>query len=569
MRLSKLFFRTTKEIPHEAEIPSLQLLERAGYLRKLAKGIYIYTPLMQRVFEKITKIVREELNSVGAQEISMPNLHPKELWEESGRWDDYSAEKLLFTLTDREEHAWCLAPTHEEVCVKLVSNWVTSYKQLPLNLYQIGTKFRDEIRPRFGLMRAKEFLMKDGYSFSSSKEEMEREYAVMRKAYSKIFERMELDFVIVSAHGGKIGQGKSEEFQVKADIGEDVVMVAGNFASNVETAPATPKEFPYDKEFLEKEKIATPNVATIEELSTLTKIAAHKILKTIVYKLVYKDREEFIAIGIRGDRQTNDVKVADIFKPLKVTLASDEEIKRVTKAQKGFLGPIDCPLAFYADQTCAPMTNFLAAANVVDIHFANTNWGRDCPKPKFHDFLLAEEGDACPHEPGATYRIQRGIEVGHIFNIGTKYSDRLNALFQNEKGDMQYFWMGTYGIGIGRTAAAIVEQKHDDNGIIWPLSVAPFSILITAAVMKDEKQRQTAETIYDELKKAGFDPLLDDREQRLGFKLKDSDLLGIPYKLIVGKSFLEKGEFEIESRQREKTFLKQDALVEWAKKNLK
>ena len=569
MRTSKLFFRTFKEAPHEADIVSHQLLERGGYIRKLGKGIYTYTPLMWRVLKKLMHIVREELDKAGAQEIAMPFLHPAQLWKETGRWQDFTAAKLLYTLEDREGHPFCLAPTHEEVAVSAVANWVTSHKDLPINLYQIGTKFRDEIRPRFGLIRAKEFLMKDGYSFSKNPDGMDEQYRLMRVAYSNIFKRLGLDFFIVEAHGGKIGTGKSEEFQVKAEIGEDLVMVCGEYAANVETTKSIPPAYAYDKNMKEKERVKTPGTVTIEELSAFLKVDAQLILKTLVYKLIFSDREEYVAIGIRGDRQVNEVKVCDKFKALEIQLASQEEVRKLTGAGFGFIGPINCPLRFYADLTAEPMTNFVCAINQDDIHEINVNWDRDIPRPVFEDFLLAEAGDGCPHIPGGTYKIQKGIEVGHIFNLGTRYTDKLGACFQDENGKSQPFWMGTYGIGIGRTAAACIEQKHDEKGIIWPQSIAPFQIVVTAAATQDPLLVAAAEKIYEQLTWNGFEPLLDDRDLRLGFKLKDSDLIGIPYKLIVGKTFHGENKVEIEARTGEKSLIEASQIVNWAKENLK
>jgi len=568
MRTSKLFFRTFKEAPHEADIVSHQLLERGGYLRKLGKGLYTYTPLMWRVLKKLMHIVREELERAGAQEISMPFLHPAQLWKETGRWEDFTSANLLYTLADREGHPFCLAPTHEEVVVSVVANWVTSHKDLPLNLYQIGTKFRDEIRPRFGLIRAKEFIMKDGYSFSKNPEGMEEQYRLMRAAYSAVFKRLGLDFVIVEAHGGKIGSGKSEEFQVKAEIGEDIVMVCGDYAANVETTKSLAPSYSYDQNVKDKELVKTPGTTTIDELSAFLHVDPQLILKTIVYKLIFADREEFVAIGIRGDRQVNEVKVGDKFKAIEIQLASQEEVKKLTGASFGFIGPIQCPLRFYADHTTQPMTNFVCAINQDDVHAIQVNWKRDITLPEFDDFLLAEEGDVCPHIPGGTYKIQKGIEVGHIFNLGTRYTEKLGAFFQDESGASLPLWMGTYGIGIGRTAAACIEQKHDDKGIIWPLAIAPYKILITAAATQDPVLVDTAEKIYEQLLLNGCEPLLDDRDLRLGFKLKDSDLIGIPYKLIVGKAFTNEKKVEIEARNGEKTLIEVSEVLSWIKERI-
>lgn len=564
MRLSALLFRTLKQAPSDADIPSHQLLERGGYIHKLGRGLYVYSPLMWRVLKKLQNIIREEMDREGAQEVCFPQLHPEKLWNESGRWDDYISEGLLYTLKDRDDHDYCLAPTAEEVAVDFVSSWKKSYKDLPLNIYQFGNKFRDEIRPRFGLMRGKEFFMKDGYSFSTNAGMMDEHYEQMKRGYCAVFDRLGLTYVLVEAHGGKIAStGRSQEFQVTAEVGEDLVMVCGDHASNVEATVSIAPTFDYATKHEPKEKIDTPDATTIEKLSTSTKTPPQLILKTLIYKL---EAEKYAAIAIRGDRQVNQLKVEAKLGVTDITLATDDEIKRLTGARAGFIGPLDLSIPLYADNTTKPMTNFMCASNENDTHYKNVNWGCDIPTPEFCDFLLAEEGDGCPHIEGGIYKIQRGIEVGHIFNIGTKYSDKLNAHFQDEGGDMQPFWMGTYGIGLGRTAQACVEQTHDERGIIWPLAIAPYKILITAAVTKNPDLVEQAERLYREL--APFEPLLDDREERLGFKLKDADLIGIPYKLIVGKTFTNEGKFEIESRQGEKVLIAKEQLLEWAKSTL-
>ena len=560
MRASQLFFRTFKQPPAEADIASHKLLEQAGYIHKLGRGLYIYSSLMKRVLEKLSAIVREEMTKEGAREVELPHLHPADIWHESGRWDDYTAENLLYTVEDREGHSYCIAPTHEEAMTALVRSWVKSYKELPINLYQIGAKFRDEIRPRFGLIRAKEFLMKDGYSYSPDPQSMDEQYEKMRQAYCVILDRLELDYVLVEAHGGKIaGKGRSQEFQVKTDVGEDTVMICGDYAANVEAAKSIPPSFTYDSSKKAEEKVATPNVTSIEELSRFLKIEPQKILKTIVFKLIFLDRKEFVAIGIRGDRQVNPLKVQDHFGALEIEAATDTEINK--KSTIGFIGPIDCPFDFHADETCRPMTNFCCANNEKDVHFINVNFEKE---PEYHDFLLAEAGDS--HPDGGTFSIQKGTEVGHIFNLGTKYSEKMNALYQDENGEQKPYWMGTYGLGMGRTAQACVEQKHDEKGIIWPMAIAPFKIIIIPAATKNEELMAIAEEIYLELE--DHDPLFDDRDQRLGFKLKDSDLIGIPYKLIVGKSLQETGKLEIESRQGVKELIARDELQDWAKQSL-
>jgi prolyl-tRNA synthetase len=561
MRLSKYFFRTLKESPHEAEVPSQQLLERAGYIHRLSKGIFCYTPLMQRVLQKLSHLIRNKLNEAGALECALPQLHPKEIWEKSGRWDAYTAEKLLYHFEDREGHSMCIGPTCEEVCVDLLSSWVNSYKQLPVNLYQFSNKFRDEIRPRFGLMRGKEFYMKDGYSFAADETGMIENYAAMKNAYSSVLDTLELRYSAVAAHGGKIaGKSKSEEFQVLADIGEDVVMTCGDKAFNVEATKSTPPAFDYKQELKSSEKVLTPGATTIEILAAQLKIAPQQILKTLAYTLIFPNERRLVLIGIRGDREVNTIKVSDFFGALEIELASPEEIAKKLGTQKGFIGPIDCPVTFYGDLSCQPMTNFCVACNEKDVHLINVNWDRDLKRPELHDFLQAKAGDT--DENGELFEEQRGIEVGHIFTIGTKYAEQMDAKFQDQEGKLRPFWMGTYGIGIGRLAQACVEQKYDEKGIIWPLAIAPYKIVIIPASSKDEELMNISEELYKAL--TPFDPLFDDRDARLGFKLKDSDLVGIPYKIIVGKSFKESGKLEIESRLGEKLAIKPEEITGWA-----
>lgn len=568
MRVSKLFFKTFKEAPAETDVISHQLLERAGYIKKLGRGLYTYTPLMWRVLKKLIQIIREELDRAGGQEVLMPQLQPKELWDQTGRWDDFTSAHLLYTLKDREDHPFCLGPTHEEAVTSLVNNWLTSYKQLPVNLYQIANKFRDEIRPRFGLMRAKEFIMKDAYAFCQDEKMMEEQYIAMRNAYKRIFERLNLNFAIVRADGGKIGKGKSEEFQVLASIGEDTILTCEEFAYNVETAAAIPQEFAYEAEQKPLQKLATPNVTTVEELCRFTGLSPMQMVKTLIFKLTYHDREEFVAVGIRGDRDVNTVKVANYFGPIESELASDAEIKRITGVRPGFAGPITMPIKFVADLICKGMTNFLCGSNEEDVHALNVNWGRDCKEPIFTDFLLAIEGDRCPDSPSGTYKSARGIEVGHIFNLGTKYSESMKVSFQNEQGKPMPFWMGCYGIGVGRVAQACVEQRNDEKGIIWPKALAPYQMLITFANAKEEGIFKATEEIYLSLTRDGYEVLFDDRNERLGFKLKDSDLMGIPYKCIVGSKFLETKELEIEPRVGEKFTLPLSSLSSFAKEHL-
>lgn len=567
MKASQLFYKTSKNANKEASVLSYELLEKAGYITKTSKGIYIYTPLFWRVVMKMTEIIREELNAVGGQEIMMPILHPAELWKQTGRWQAFLSENLLYTLKDRDDKEFCLAPTHEEVVTAFAAQWLSGRKQLPLHLYQIATKFRDEIRPRFGLMRAREFLMEDSYTFSDSPEQMDEQYYKLRSAYQKIFDRLDLKYVIVEADGGKIGKGKSEEFHILCNIGEDTICVSGSYGANIEAAVSIPLPVTYDAEQLPMKEVETPNVKTIEELETFFSVPKHKILKTLIVKLSYGSEEKFVAIGIRGDRQVNTVKVCSYLQADECVFATEEEILQTIGVDKGFLGPLNCPIDFLADNTTQPMTNFICAGNKKDVHFTHVNWERDLPQPTYADFLLAEAGDLCPSNDLAPYEVFQGVEVAHIFNLGTKYTECFSVEFQDEQEQKQVCWMGTYGIGVGRTIAACVEQLSDHRGIVWPKAIAPFQIAILYNG-GDSQSEQKAMQVYKELCQAGYEPLLDDRNERLGFKLKDSDLIGIPYKFILGKTFWSSGIFEIESRSGEKHSLTQEELLAWCAQHL-
>ncbi|WP_213358374.1 proline--tRNA ligase [Chlamydiifrater phoenicopteri] len=559
MRSSLLFYKTSKNANKDSQVISNELLEKADYIRKISKGIFSYGPLMQRVVKKFCQIIREELDKVGGQEVCLPILQPAEFWEKTERWQAFSSEGLLYTLKDREQRDFCIAPTHEEIISSLVSEKITSKKQLPIHLYQIAPKFRDEIRPRFGLMRSKELLMEDSYTFSASPEQMEEQYQLLRHAYCNIFDRLNLRYVIVEADGGKIGKGKSEEFQVLCSLGEDTVCVSEQYAANIETARALPQPFAYDKALLPLEQHQTPNIGSIEALQKFFNVAPQKILKTLVFKLLYSEGSRMVAIGIRGDRQVNTAKVCSKFLANEVVPATEEELSSLGTT-KGFIGPLNCPIEFFADFSTEPMTNFICAGNEKDIHYLNANWERDFPKPSFADFLLAEEGDICPQNPATPYKMMKGIEVAHIFNLGTRYTEAFNVSFQDEQNTSSLCWMGTYGIGVGRTLASCVEQLSDDKGIVWPNCLAPFCATIIPAG-KTQEILEGAETVYAILKNAGYDPLLDDREERFGYKLNDSDFVGIPYKIIIGKSFLSHNLIELESRKGEKLSIKIDELL--------
>ena len=545
MRFSRAFIPTKKESPADAEIPSHKLLIRAGFIRKVASGLYDILPLGALVIRKIERIIREEMDRAGAQEVILPIMHPAELWLESGRWDVYGKEMIKFK--DRHERDYSLAPTAEEVITDLVRKEVRSYKDLPLNLYQIGRKFRDEIRPRFGLMRAREFIMKDAYSFHATDEDAEREYWNMYETYSRIFRRMGLEFKAVEADTGEIGGKFSHEFMVIADTGEGKLVYCEKcgYAASTEKAEQLKPEVPKNREefFKPVEKVHTPNVKRIEEVSEFLGAPPENILKLLVYIV---DGQP-VAVAIRGDREVEETKLKQFFRGKEVRLATDEEIERFTGQPKGFLSPIGLEIPVYADYSVIPMGNFVAGAGEKDYHLKNVNWGRDFEVKEFIDVAEVRDGDPCPR-CGAPLVEKRGIEVGHIFKLGTKYSEAMGALFVDENGQEKPMIMGCYGIGVTRVMAAAVEQNHDENGIIWPVEIAPFEVIVIPVNVKNDKIREVAERIYGELQRAGFDVLIDDRNARPGFKFKDADLIGIPYQIIVGKG-VKDGLVELKERK--------------------
>ncbi|RUM44516.1 MAG: proline--tRNA ligase [Desulfurobacterium sp.] len=532
MRFSRAFIPTMKESPADAEIPSHKLLIRAGFIRKKASGLYDILPLGVRVLHKIERIIREEMDRAGAQEVLLPIMHPAELWIESGRWDVYGKEMIKFK--DRHGRDYALGPTAEEMITDLVRKEVKSYKDLPLNLYQIGGKFRDEIRPRFGLMRAREFIMKDAYSFHVSDEDAEREYWNMYETYSRIFKRMGLEFKAVEADTGEIGGKFSHEFMVIADTGESKLVYCEKcgYAASTEKAVQKRPEVPENREseFKELQKVHTPNVKRIEEVSEFLSVPPENILKLLVYIV----DGEAVAVAVRGDREVEETKLKKALKVKDVRLATDEEIERFTGQPKGFLSPVGLSIPIYADYSVIPMVNFVAGAGEVDYHLQNVNWGRDFTVKEFVDVTEVKGGDPCP-KCGAPLVGKRGIEVGHIFKLGTKYSEAMNATFVDENGVEKPMVMGCYGIGVTRVMAAAVEQNHDDDGIIWPYEIAPFHVIVIPVNVKKDEIRDTAEEIYETLQREGFDVIIDDRNARPGFKFKDADLIGIPFQVIVGK----------------------------------
>ncbi|MDB4631334.1 proline--tRNA ligase [Pseudomonadales bacterium] len=553
MRTSKMLLSTLKEVPADAEVVSHQLMLRAGMIRKLASGLYTWLPMGLRVLRKIEAIVREEMNRSGAQEVLMPVVQPAELWEESGRWNQYGAE--LLRINDRHQRAFCLGPTHEEVVTDLVRNEVQSYKQLPLNLYQIQTKFRDEIRPRFGVMRAREFTMKDAYSFHASQACLEQSYTSMYDAYSTIFSRIGLNFRAVLADTGSIGGSASHEFHVLADSGEDDIAFSdsSNYAANVELAEAlAPPVQAADKPETLKtlNKVATPNAKTITEIAAQLKIEPSDTLKTLIVKADPATCESpFVGLVVRGDHQLNAVKAEKldwVLAPLE--MAGEQDIEQQLHCTAGSIGPVELGMPIIADRTAAVQTNFVCGANKEGWHLTGVNWQRDTSPDQIADIRSVIAGDASPDGQG-TLAIKRGIEVGHIFQLGDKYSEAMQATVLNEQGKTQTLLMGCYGIGVSRVMAATIEQNHDDRGIIWPASIAPFAlVLIPVNMQKSELVKQVTEQLYDDLLKAGIDVLLDDRKDRPGVKFADMELIGIPHRIVVGEKSLQRGILEYRAR---------------------
>jgi len=547
MRYSKLFLPTLKEVPAEAEIVSHKLLLRAGMIRKLASGLYSYLPLGLRSLRKVEKIIREEMDRAGAQEVLLPIVQPSELWQESGRWERYGKELLRFE--DRHGRTSCLGPTHEEVITDIVRKEIRSYRDLPLNLYQIQTKFRDEIRPRFGLMRSREFLMKDAYSFDVDDEALEKTYQVMYKAYCRIFERCGLEFRPVEADTGSIGGHASHEFMVMADTGEDQIAccTSCDYAANVELAPIvqSPNHQITNESFVECKKINTPGKRSVEEVTEFLKISADRLVKTLI---VIADNRPVAAL-IRGDHELNGVKLKRLLGVEDLNFADEATVRNVTGAPVGFAGPVGLSedLKVVADQDISTLKDFVTGANEPDAHFTGVNWNRNVSMPEFADIRVITEGDPCPRCKGKI-ELKRGIEVGHIFKLGTKYSEAMGAAFLDTDGKKQFAVMGCYGIGVGRTVAAAIEQNHDENGIIFPIPVAPFEIIISLLNVKDTMMSETAEDLYNGLMAQGVEVLLDDRKERPGVKFKDADLLGIPLRIVVGKRLKEKDEVEIRNR---------------------
>jgi len=529
-----MLISTLREVPGEAEIASHQLMLRAGMIRKSATGIYTFMPNGVRVLKNVENIVREEMDRAGAQEFLASALIPANLWQESGRWDVMGSE--MIRLKDRNGRDFCLGPTHEVVFTDLARNEIKSYKQLPLNLYQIQTKYRDERRPRFGVMRSREFIMKDAYSFDKDNEGLDISYMKMYEAYNKIFTRCDLEFSAVEADSGAMGGSGSAEFMVKSDIGEDeIAFCTGcNYAANTEKATSKLEDAEKEEE-KELNKIATPDVRTIEELVTFFNTSNKKFAKTLIYKADGK----VVAVMVRGDRSLNETKVSNALGGImELEMADAETVLKATSAEVGFAGPIGLQVdTLLVDEEVTRMSNFIVGANDTGYHYENVNYERDFDGI-VGDYKLVAEGDMCP-KCGSPINIRRGVEVGHIFKLGTKYSESMGANYLDENGKEKPLVMGCYGIGINRTVAAIIEQHHDENGILWPMAVAPYKVIVMPANVKNEEQMNRAEKIYEDLKTRGVDVLLDDRNERVGVKFKDADLIGIPIRVTVGKKVVE------------------------------
>ncbi len=544
MRYSQYFIPTLKETPADAEITSHQLMLRAGMIRKLAAGIYNYLPLGLRSVRKVENIVREEMNRAGAIELLMPSVQPAELWQESGRWEQYGKELLRFR--DRKESEFCLGPTHEEVITDLVRREVKSYRQMPLNLYQIQSKFRDEIRPRFGLMRGREFIMKDAYSFDTDEKTANISYDKMYRAYLRIFERCGLNFRAVEADTGSIGGSQSHEFMVLAESGEDAIVSCTGcaYAANVEKAESKPIDSAEHADPRPLEHVATPEKRTIDEVSAFLGAPASFMLKT----LVFLADDEPVILLLRGNHELNEIKLNNLLGCKKVEMAGDEIVLNVTGAPVGFAGPVGLRAKIIADLAVKGMKNFITGGNARDLHLKNVNLNRDFQITQFADIRNVVHGDLCPRCDTGILEMWRGIEVGHVFKLGTKYSKALKASYLDDGGKERIIFMGCYGIGIGRTVAACIEQNHDQNGISFPLPIAPFHCIISALNMKEENVREASEAIYEQLVSAGVEVLLDDRDERPGFKFKDADLIGIPLRIVVGSKNLSEGKVELKIR---------------------
>jgi len=566
MRTSQLLLSTLKETPSDAEVISHQLMLRAGMIRKLAAGLYTWLPMGLRVLRKVENIIREEMDRAGAQEVLMPAVQPAELWQESGRWDQYGPE--LLRMHDRHDRDFCFGPTHEEVITDLIRREVRSYKQLPANFYQIQTKFRDEIRPRFGVMRAREFLMKDAYSFHLDEASLNQTYEVMHETYCRIFSRLGLEYRPVHADTGSIGGKLSHEFHVLAESGEDAIAFsdASEYAANVELAPALPVKEKLPPPAQTMQMVDTPGQHTIEQLSEFLKVPASQCLKTL---LIVDADDQVHALVLRGDHELNMIKaekLEGVTAPLR--FATDIEVKQAAGCDPGSIGPVGLSIPIHVDHA-ARIADFVCGANEVDKHLTGVNWGRDLPEPQTVDIRNVVEGDPSPDGKGKL-SIKRGIEVGHIFQLGTKYSEAMKATVLDENGQSVIMTMGCYGIGVSRVVAAAIEQNHDERGIIWPQALAPWQVVILPMNMhKSQRLRDTVEQLYKELQTAGIDVLVDDRKERPGVMFADMELIGIPHRIVIGDRSLDKGMVEYKARREtDVQEIAVDGIVDWLKEQL-
>ncbi|MFM7425660.1 MAG: proline--tRNA ligase [Elainella sp.] len=574
MRLSQMLFVTLREDPAEAEIPSHKLLLRAGYIRRIGSGVYVYLPLLWRVLQKVSQIVREEMNAAGAQECLLNQLQPSELWKESGRWDTYTkAEGIMFALTDRQGRELGLGPTHEEVITAVARDMIRSYRQLPINLYQIQTKFRDEIRPRFGLMRGREFIMKDAYSFDLDEAGMKEAYRKMHDAYHNILRRCGLKFRAVDADSGAIGGSGSQEFMVLAEAGEDEVLYTedGKYAANVEKAISLPPEA-VPSGFKKFEKLDTPNTPTIASLAEFLKCSPTQIVKNVLYQVTYDTGfSVLVLVSIRGDQDVNEVKLqnelskraadykASTVIGLKVPSEEEQQRWAAKPLPLGYIAPdladdyiqssttLAGKFLRLADKTVEDLKDFVTGSKESGFHVVGANWGKQYPLPAVLDLRKASIGDRAVHDSSQTLESARGIEIGHIFQLGNKYSKALNATCTNEQGEEIPMMMGCYGIGVSRLAQAAVEQSYDKDGIIWPVAIAPYQAIVTIPNIGDSAQMAAAESLYQQLNQAGVETLLDDRDERAGVKFKDAELVGIPFRIVTGRS-LQQGKVEVVKR---------------------
>ncbi|MEG4806607.1 proline--tRNA ligase [Microcoleus sp. F8-D3] len=593
MRLSQMLFVTLREDPAEAEIPSHKLLLRAGYIRRIGSGLYAYLPLMWRVLKKVSQIVREEMDATGAQECLLPQLQPADLWRESGRWDTYTqAEGIMFSMTDRQQRELGLGPTHEEVITTIAKDMIRSYRQLPVHLYQIQTKFRDEIRPRFGLMRGREFIMKDGYSFHTNEESLKKTYQDMAQAYSNMLRRSGLQFRAVDADSGAIGGSGSQEFMVLAEAGEDEVLYTedGQYAANVEKAVSMPADAE-PSPFATFEKRETPGTETIDKLCKFLKCSPTQVVKNVLYQAVYDNgMTVLVLVSIRGDQDVNQVKLLNELTKLagnyqaKTVLfltVPDAEAQRKWAAKSlplGYMAPdvaddyiagskeVNSKFLRLVDRTAVDLTNFVTGSNESGYHVVGANWNKEFPLPAtVVGVRSAKKGDRAVHNPEQTLQSARGIEVGHIFQLGTKYSQAMGASYTSEQGEEMPFVMGCYGVGVSRLAQSAVEQSYDKDGIIWPVAIAPYHAIISIPNISDAQQVEVAEKLYAELNQSGIETLLDDRDERAGVKFKDADLIGIPYRIVPGRS-LKVGKVEVVERATHKS---QEILIDEVNSTLK